>query len=227
MSDVVTFDFVNEPLDPVAVRILGALVEKEFTTPDNYPLSLNALTAACNQASNRDPVMDLDEAAVAAALKELIRRSLAREVHRSDSRVKRYRHLLSDTLHMHPPEMAALCVLLLRGPQTVGEIKGRTGRMFEFIDLAHVEITLDSLVTFSTPLAAPLPRQPGQKEVRYAHTLAGEPQPFEPPARGNVTAAETPTQPDRVDALEQELAALRAEMAELRAQFDAFRREFQ
>lgn len=227
MSDVDTFDFVNDPLDAVALRVLGALVEKEFTTPDNYPLSLNALTAACNQTSNREPVMDLEEPSVMAAVKSLIARSLVREVHRSDSRVKRYRHLLSDTLHMHPPEMAALCVLLLRGPQTVGEIKGRTGRMFEFIDLAHVQITLDSLVTFSTPLAVQLPRQPGQKEVRYAHTLGGEPQPLEPPTRTAAASAEVTLHPDRADALEQELAALRAEMAELRAQFEAFRQQFQ
>lgn len=221
--DPVVGDFAGHPLDAVAVRVLGALVEKEFTTPDNYPLSLNSLAAACNQASNRDPVMDLDEGAVSQALGDLIARSLAREVHRSDSRVRRYRHLLSDTLRLHAPELAALCVLLLRGPQTVGEIKGRTGRMFEFIDLAHVEITLQSLMNLSTPLVVPLARQPGRKEVRYAHTLSGEPQ-LPPPAPG---AEPAPAEPGRLDALEQEVASLRAELAELRAELAAFRREFQ
>ncbi|HSJ13357.1 MAG TPA: YceH family protein, partial [Longimicrobiales bacterium] len=144
-ADAAVPDLASDPLDAVAVRVLGALVEKAFTTPDNYPLSLNALTAACNQASNRAPVMTLAEADVATGVRELIRRSLVREVHRSDSRVKRYRHLLGDTLPLHAPEQAALCVLLLRGPQTPGEIKGRTARMAEFVDLSHVEITLQSL----------------------------------------------------------------------------------
>lgn len=213
-----------EPLDVVAVRVLGALVEKEFTTPDNYPLSLNALTAACNQSSNRDPVLQLAEQEVAAGLQELIQRSLAREVHRSDSRVKRYRHLLQDTLHLHAPELAALCVLLLRGPQTPGEIRTRTARMVEFIDLSHVEITLQSLVTLSTPLVRQLPRLPGQKEIRYVHLLGGEPQPAEaPPQAGEAPVA---AGADRIDALEQELAAVRRELADLRERFEAFRTEF-
>lgn len=221
--DPVVVDFAANPLDAAAVRVLGALVEKEFTTPDNYPLSLNSLAAACNQASNRDPVMDLDEAAVSQALGDLAARALVREVYRSDSRVRRYRHLLGDTLHLHPPELAALCVLLLRGPQTLGEIKGRTARMFEFIDLAHVEITLQSLMSLATPLVTPLPRQAGRKEVRYAHVLSGEPlQPL--PAQLPDTS---PASPGRLDALEHEVAALRTELAELRAELAAFRREFQ
>ena len=221
-----------EPLGAAAVRALGALVEKAFTTPDNYPLSLNALTAACNQSSNRDPVMQLGEPEVAAALRELSDRSLAREVHRSDSRVKRYRHLLQDTLHLHAPEQAALCVLLLRGPQTPGEIRTRTMRMVEFIDLSHVEITLQSLATLSTPLVRQLPRLPGQKEVRYAHLLAGEsqatPAATDPPPAG--PAGSSPPDANagggRIAALEHELAELRRELAELRERFDSFRDEF-
>lgn len=213
---------MDTPLDPVSVRVLGALIEKDFTTPDNYPLTLNALTAACNQTSNREPVMSLDETAVHEALDELARRQLVRAVHRSDSRVRRYRHLLYDTLNLHPPEAAALCVLMLRGPQTTGEIRTRTARMAEFIDLTHVEITLQSLMTLGTPLVAQLPRRAGQKEVRYAHLLSGEPDASLP----EPSAAEAPAGPGRIEALEQEVAALRAELAEVRAQFDEFRQQF-
>ena len=215
-------DFIDDPLDRAAVRVLGSLVEKEFTTPDNYPLSLNALTAACNQSSNREPVMALGNQEVAAALRALMDRSLAREVFRSDSRVTRYRHLLVDTLHLHPRELAALCVLLLRGPQTPGEIKARTSRMVDFAELAQVELALDSLAGLSVPLAVQLPRQPGQKETRHAHTLGGAPQPVpeDPPV-------DVPRPPSRVDALEEEVRELRADLEELRARFDAFRREFQ
>ena len=127
---------MDNPLDPVAVRVLGALLEKEVTTPDAYPLTLNALTAACNQTTNRDPVMTLDEATVARTLEELARRSFAREVHRSDSRAKRYRQTLSEKLSLHSAESAIMCVLMLRGPQTTAEIKTRTARLFNFIDIA-------------------------------------------------------------------------------------------
>lgn len=214
---------VQTPLDDVSVRVLGSLIEKELTTPDNYPLTLNALTAACNQTSNREPVLDLDERTVAQALDDLAQRSLARAVHRSDSRVKRYRHLLSETLHLHQQENALLCVLMLRGPQTAGELRTRTARMFEFLELAHVEITLQSLMTLNTPLVAQLPRQAGQKEVRYAHLLAGEPPVHvaEKAERGSTSAA------TRIEALEEQMSALRNEMAELRAQFEEFSRQFQ
>lgn len=228
MADSSGLDFARSPLDAVAVRVLGALVEKAFTTPDSYPLSLNALTAACNQTSNRDPVMALDEGEVSRGLQELIRRSLVREVHRSDARVKRFRHALEDTLHLHDPEMAALCVLLLRGPQTTGEIKGRTTRMFEFPDLARVDVTLQSLATLTIPLVVQLPRQPGQKETRYAHTLSGEPQvPAATVVSQRPAAPAVAPDADRVAALEDEVAALRAELIDLRERFDSFQREFQ
>jgi uncharacterized protein len=223
-ADPTVFD-PADPLDAGAVRVLGSLVEKEFTTPDSYPLSVNALTAACNQTSNREPVMELDEGAVSQGLGELVRRSLAREVYRSDSRVRRYRHLLDETLRLHDAERAVLCVLLLRGPQTVGEIKARTGRMFEFIDLSHVEITLRALLTLPVPLAIQLPRQPGRKELRYTHALSGEPQLPAPVTAGE--ARDTSSRGDRLDALEQDVASLRADLAELRSELAAFRREFQ
>jgi uncharacterized protein len=225
-----TPSFADQPLDAVGVRVLGALLEKEKTTPDNYPLTLNALTAACNQASNREPVMSLPESDVMASLDALSKRSLARAVHRSDSRVRRYRQTITDTLTLHDAEAAVMCVLMLRGAQTVGEIRTRTTRLFEFRDLPHVEITLQSLMTLSQPLVAQLPRQPGQKDVRYAHLLSGEPE-----APAAAPAVSVQPQPDsaadadrgRIDALEAEVATLRSELASLRDRFDAFRREFQ
>ncbi len=226
---------MENPLDPVAVRILGALIEKESTTPDNYPLTLNALVAACNQTSNREPVMALDEATVADTLAELARRGLAREVHRSDSRAKRYRQTLSDSLSLHPAETAVLCVLMLRGPQTPGEIRTRTGRLFEFRDVPHVEVTLQSLATLSDPLVVQLPRRPGQKEVRWAHLLSGEPAaeletaPATGPAaradRVGALAAEVESLGAVVEPLGAEVESLRAEVAQLRAQLAEVRRE--
>src|SRR5688500_12826049 len=139
-------------LSTVDVRVIGSLIEKEITTPDNYPLTLNALIAACNQTSNRDPVMTLDEPTVSKSLDELSRRSLVRAVHRSDSRVKRYRQAMSESMNLHPAETAVMCVLMLRGAQTTGEIRTRTARMFEFRDLQHVEITLQVLMTLPIPL---------------------------------------------------------------------------
>ena len=216
----------DNPIDIVGVRVLGSLIEKEITTPDYYPLTLNALTAACNQTSNRDPVLELDEPTVLKSLEELSRRSLVRSVHRSDSRAKRYRHLMAETLNLHPAEIAVMCVLMLRGAQTAGEIKVRTARLFEFPELALVDITLQALMTLATPLVVQLPRRPGQKEVRYAHLLSGEPRADTPEPVAAAEPVES-VETGRVEALEQAVASLRTEMAELRARFEEFRREFQ
>jgi uncharacterized protein YceH (UPF0502 family) len=221
---------MDSPLDTIGVRVLGSLIEKEITTPDNYPLTLNALVAACNQSSNRDPVLNLDEATVAKSLDDLARRSLARQVHRSDSRAKRYRQTMSETLNLHPAETATLCVLMLRGPQTTGEIRTRSARLFEFIDLKHVDVTLQALMTLPTPLVVQLERRPGQKEVRFAHLLSGEPQldaSESGPAPDNREPDRIDREPDRIAALEQSVDALRAELAELQSRFEEFRREFQ
>jgi len=213
---------MDDPLDFVAIRVLGSLMEKQVTTPDNYPLTLNAVVAACNQTSNRDPVLALDEATVSQSLHTLARRSLAREVHRSDSRAKRYRHLMEESLHLHPAETAVMCVLMLRGAQTAGEIRTRTSRLFEFVDLSHVGVTLQALMSLATPLVAELPRQSGQKEVRYAHLLSGMPQAVmsEPAPAQRVEA-------DRVEALEHAVMSLRAEVSELRTSLEEFKRQFQ
>jgi uncharacterized protein len=212
---------VDNPLSDVDVRVIGSLIEKEITTPDNYPLTLNSLVAACNQTSNRDPVMTVDDATVAKSLDDLARRSLVGAVHRGDSRAKRYRHRLSEALNLHPAETAVMCVLMLRGAQTAGEIRTRTARLFSFRDLAHVDVTLEALMTLATPLVAQMPRRPGQKEVRYAHLLAGTPVDAPPEVETRTFVIET----DRVAELEGTVESLRAELAELRARFEALERE--
>ena len=216
-----------DPLDPVAVRVLGSLIEKKLATPDNYPLTLNSLMAACNQTSNRDPVMELDETAVLRALDELGRRTWARKVLRGDARVTRYREEISETLHLHRPELAILGVLLLRGPQTVGEIKARTNRLADFVELRHVEITLGSLAELSTPLVTELPRRPGQKEARWTHLLGGAPEVVESDPVEPAVAPRRDGGGDRIQALEAEVASLREEVAGLREALDAFRRQFE
>jgi uncharacterized protein YceH (UPF0502 family) len=210
---------VDSPLDPIAVRVLGSLIEKELVTPDNYPLSLNALVAACNQTSNRDPVLTLDDRTVLRSLDELRRRSLARGMHGSDSRVTKYQHLVREALSLNDAELAVMCVLMLRGPQTTGEIKARTARLFEFKDLAQVEATLEALIVrLPASHVARLPRRPGQKDARYMHLLSGDAPPEAPP--------DAP-EPDRLEAIESAVNALRAEVVDLRAQLEEFRRQFQ
>jgi uncharacterized protein YceH (UPF0502 family) len=214
---------MDNPLDVVGVRVLASLIEKEITTPDNYPLTLNALIAACNQTTNREPVLALDATTVSNSLDDLIRRALVRAVHRSDSRAKRYRQTLSESMKLHAAETAVMCVLMLRGAQTAGEIRTRAARLFDFNELGQVEITLQSLMTLSRPLVAQLPRRPGKKEIRYAHLLSGEPQ----ENAADQSALEDVGELSRVDALEQTVASLRAELAELRARFEEFARAFQ
>ena len=161
------------PLTDVEVRILGSLIEKESVTPDHYPLSLNALTAACNQLTNREPVMQLDEDKVKYAVNSLRQQSLVRAIQPSDSRVMKFQHLATDKWGLERDTQAALCVLMLRGAQTVGEIKGRTGRLHDFAGLTDVERALSGLI--SMKLAVKLPKRAGQKDVRYTHLLSGEP----------------------------------------------------
>lgn len=218
---------MDEPLDHVAVRVLGCLLEKELTTPDHYPLTLNALVAACNQTSSRDPVMELDEATVERGLADLADRRLARGIHRGSGRVMRYRQEIGERLSLHVPERAVLSVLMLRGSQTAGEIRSRTARAFEFVDASHVEIVLDALANLSTPLVTALPLRPGQKEVRHAHLLGGPPSEDAEEAAPDRRGAGTTPATDRVEALEQEVASLREELAELHAEFRAFRAQFE
>ncbi|HZI19736.1 MAG TPA: YceH family protein [Pyrinomonadaceae bacterium] len=217
-------------LNEVEARVVGALVEKQVTTPEYYPLTLNALTAACNQISNRDPVVRYDERTVADAVETLRFKNLVYVFYGSESRVPKYKHMMREKFDISAAELAAVCVLMLRGPQTVGEVRGRTGRLHEFADLAEVEATLDGLARRDEPMVAKLPRQAGRKEARYAHTLCGPPAVAELTENESVTAAHAPARasaPDRVAALEAEVAGLREEVADLRRQFDEFRKQFE
>jgi uncharacterized protein YceH (UPF0502 family) len=193
--------------DAVEIRVLGCLMEKQRTTPDAYPLSLNALRAACNQSTNRDPVVDYDEATIRDALARLRRRGWTRLASGAGSRAAKYRHLVDEALGLGREEQAILCVLMLRGPQTPGELKGRTERLHPFADLAAIEDVLDRLGDRDFVLR--LPRRPGQKEDRFAQRLGGDEEPDVSPPAGDDLAA-------RVEMLEREVAALRAEVAALR-----------
>jgi hypothetical protein len=219
---------LNPPLTDIEVRVLGALLEKEVTTPDNYPLSLNALVAACNQTTNREPVMRLEEDAVVHAAVALRRRYLLRQIQPAGSRVTKFEHLLGQEWKLGKRELAVLGVLMLRGPQTPGELYARTARLEPFADVADLEGVLESLIAREPePLAARLPRRPGQKEVRYAHLLSGEP-PADAAARADERAAparRADGDDDRVAALERTVEELRAEVATLRADLDGLRAE--
>ena len=219
---------MNQFLTDADTRVLGALIEKQMTTPDNYPLSMNALVAACNQSSNRNPVVSYDDEIVLAAIARLRRAALVRGIQRIDSRVTKYEHTAPDTLELSEQESALLCVLMLRGPNTIGELRTRTERLAPFENLAEIEATLTALMERETqPLVVRLPRKPGQKEVRYAHLLSG------------AVAAESSEQlhavellaiapgDERVAGLEQTVAELQRELAEIRRQLEAFRKQFE
>ena len=216
-------------LNAVEVRALGALIEKEITTPEYYPLTLNSLTTACNQKSNRDPVVSLEEKAVVRALEGLREKGLARQVSGVDMRVPKHYHLFDEKMCLTSPQVAALCVLLLRGPQTVGEIRGRSGRLHEFADLEEVERVLTELVERSEgALVVQLARQPGRKESRYAHVLMGEPEENKAYAEGPVdsVALEVRAEDERITALEEQVQILKNELADVRNAFAQFREQF-
>ena len=214
-------------LDAVEVRVLGALLEKEITTPEYYPLSLNALINACNQKSNRDPVMALDESAVRDALDSLTGKNLLGHASSADSRVPKYTHHLQEVFNFDRRESAVLCVLMLRGPQTPGELRGRTERMYKFEDLSVVESALHRLMEREPPLVMRLARQPGTKESRYAHLLSGELEEWSAPAELQAAASPAGQDDERITRLEVEVQSFRKEVAELRRQLDDFRKQFE
>jgi len=216
-------------LTDTEARVLGALIEKEITTPEYYPLSLNALMNACNQKSNRDPLMHLDEDAVRQALRGLNDQLLARSA-ASDSRVAKFEHRVGEVFNFDRKETAILCELLLRGPQTPGELRSRAERMHPFEDLSEVQTTLQRLMRREPPLVKLLPRQPGMKEARYAHLLSGDVQVsagsthgFESDPEGSAGEAKV----DQIKTLEAEVGALRAEVQDLKRQFAEFRKQFE
>lgn len=215
---------MDDLLTDVEVRVVGSLIEKEMTTPDYYPLSLNALTNACNQSSNRDPIVQYDEATVARAIETLRARSLVRAIQQSGSRVMKYRHLVGETMDLDTRQTAVLGVLMLRGPQTLAELRTRGSRLVPFESLEDVETTLNELIAReAAALVARLPRRAGQKEARYAHMLAGEVA-FDTPDSADTRA---PAGAERIGALEEAMEELRKEVADLRSQLEAFRKQFE
>ena len=217
-------------LNEAEVRVLGSLIEKQLATPEYYPLALNALVRACNQTSNRDPVVSYDDQTVTQAIESLREKNLVYIFYGSDSRVPKYKQMFADLYHLDRPELAVLCVLMLRGPRTVGEIRTGTNRLYEFDDLAEIEATLEKLKTQDDPaLITKLPRQPGQKEVRYAHLLSGDVKVEEPeiaaPAERHVPSARP--EEERLQVLESEVEALRQQLSQLRQQLTDFKKQFE
>jgi len=212
---------VTTILTDIETRVLGALIEKQVTTPEYYPLTLNALTPACNQKNNRHPVTAYTENQVADALESLREKNLAYVFYGSTSRVPKYKHVAPEVMHLNHAEVALMCVLLLRGTQTLGELRGNSSRLHEFSSLEEVEQTLNGLISRDPePLVARLPRQPGQKEGRFAHLLAGE---------IDIEAAPAAMQSavPRRSSLEQKVDALAAEVEQLKEQFEEFKKQFE
>lgn len=218
-------------LNEIECRLLGALIEKDITTPDYYPLSLNALVNACNQKNNRDPVMTLDEAGVRQALATLQEKRMAGPASGVDSRVPKFEHRLQEVFNFDRREVAVVCVLLLRGPQTPGELRGRTDRMYRFEGLDDVVSTLDRLAQRELPLVCMMQRQPGTKESRYMHLFSGEHDPalVERASSPTIEASGNSTSraADRVARLEDDVSQLRRELAEIRQQLAEFRKQFE
>ena len=210
-------------INDTEARVLGSLVEKQLTTPEYYPLTLNALTAACNQKSNREPVMSLGETEILAAIDSLREKNLVYLFYGSSSRTVKYKHMLPGVFEIEPPAVAVMALLLLRGPQTLGELRGRSDRLYEFSGLDEVQQTLDELAGRNEPLVLKLERQPGQKEARYSHLLSGniEPDLRERPVKGRTPPSHHESDPSaEIKRLSEELAAFRAEFEEFKKQFE-------
>jgi uncharacterized protein len=215
-----------EQLTDVEARVLGSLVEKQLTTPEYYPLTLNALTAACNQKSNRDPVVSYDDTTITGAVDTLRDKNLVYLFYGSNSRAVKYKHMLPSVFDLDPAGVAIVAVLLLRGPQTLGELRERTGRLHEFSGMGEVQETLDGLMRRDDPLIVKLERLPGQKEARYAHLFCGEVEQHPPAVRetGGMAAV---AKNDRIENLEAQVETLRTEFASLRETFEEFRKQFE
>jgi len=213
---------MDSPLTDQAVRVLGVLIEKELSTPDYYPMTLNALTNGCNQKSNRSPVMTLEESEVLDAVNELVRHRLAGHASVAGSRTMKYRHAVSEQLGLDQKQRAALATLLVRGPQTIGEVKGHTGRMAAFADLDDTADTLRTLRDHDPSLLVQLPVQPGKKEARMAHLLGGE---IDLEALEAESQSQAPA--PAASSIRQELEDVKARLAALEEEFAAFRSQFE
>ena len=216
-----------EILNETEARIVGALVEKQLTTPEYYPLTLNALVNACNQKNNREPVVSYTDSLVTNALEILRDRNIVYVFYGSTSRVPKYKHMLPTIYDLEPPEVAVICVMLLRGPQTLGELRTRTERLYQFQTLGEIQETLDGLARRDDPLVIKLPIQPGQKEARFGHLISGaiDVEAFAaaqaaPARRGGVDA-------ERIEKLEEEITTLRGEVDTLKETFEEFRKQFE
>ena len=214
-------------LNEIEIRVLGALIEKQITTPEYYPLTLNALVAACNQKNNRNPITTLSDNEVEDALYSLREKNLAYVFHGSTSRVPKYKHVAPEVLHLSPPEIAVICVLMLSGHQTLGEIRTRGSRMYEFSGLEEVEETVRTLSTREEPLVVKLPRQAGQKDARFAHLLGGEIDVQQLAEEQAERPARRVADPDRMQALEEQVRTLTTEVGNLRSQFEEFKKQFE
>jgi uncharacterized protein YceH (UPF0502 family) len=217
-------------LNATEVRVLGSLVEKQVTTPEYYPLTLNALTLACNQKNNRNPVTSFDEGTVAQALESLREKNLTYVYHGSTSRVPKYKHVMSEVMHLNPSELAIMGALMLRGPQTVGELRGNASRLHEFSGLEEVEATLNGLISKEPEsLVVRLPRQPGQKDARFIHLLSG------PPSSESLMEVEAHSKSghsrqadsDKVERLQKEIDGLKEEFRLLQLKFEEFKKQFE
>jgi uncharacterized protein len=215
-------------LTPAETRILGCLLEKERITPENYPLSLNSLIAACNQSTNRDPVVSYDEKTVEAGVDSLREKKLATMTSGAGSRVPKYRHNLLNHFELNQREIALLCILLLRGPQTPGELRSRTERLQFFDSLEQVESFLADLAKGDDPLVRVLPARPGQKEKRYVQLISGEPVlPGDFEAESPISVPKQQNSQSRIEALENEIATLKIELRQLREELLSFRKQFE
>ena len=213
-----------EQLTEVEARVLGSLVEKQLTTPEYYPLTMNALTAACNQKSNRDPVVSYDETTIMSAIDSLRDKNLVYLYYGTSSRTVKYKHMVPSVFELDDAGVAIVAVLLLRGPQTIGELRERTGRLHEFAGLGEVQEALDGLMRRDEPLIIKLERQAGQKEARYAHLLCG---PVDQSAIAPSREASSGGREDKIAKLESEIENLRGEFASLRETFEEFRKQFE
>ena len=216
-------------LNEIEVRVLGALVEKQVTTPEYYPLTLNALTLACNQKNNRSPVTSYSENEVANALETLREKNLTYVFHGSTSRVPKYKHVMPEVMHLNPAETALMCVLMLRGPQTVGELRGNAARLHVFSSLEEVDATVNALIVHDPdPLVVRLSRQPGQKEARFAHLLSGAPsEEITAVASESRTSHSGKRDRERIEELEQAISDLTGEVETLKQQLAEFKKQFE